>query len=160
MGFLLGLMTVILALDCVFLILLILIQLPKKEAGVGTAFGGAATDALFGAGTGNALTNMTKYAATLFFILALVLSIANASRVKNDAIRVKLAEQANASQRMALPSTAASNLLEKAVKPESNALSAPVVGGTNARKPLTNSPAPGTNQPLPLSTNQTVPPPK
>lgn len=56
-----GLLTVILVLDCLFLILLVLIQLPKKEAGAGLAFGGAASDALFGAGSGNALTKVTKY---------------------------------------------------------------------------------------------------
>ncbi|MHB8522782.1 MAG: preprotein translocase subunit SecG [Limisphaerales bacterium] len=77
MGFLIGLLTVILVLNCLVLILLILIQLPKKEAGAGTAFGGGATDALFGAGTGNALTNLTKYAATLFFVLAIGLSLLN-----------------------------------------------------------------------------------
>jgi protein translocase SecG subunit len=48
-----------------------LIQLPKKEAGAGLAFGGATTDALFGAGSGNALTKITKYATVIFFILAL-----------------------------------------------------------------------------------------
>jgi protein translocase SecG subunit len=80
MDFLLNLMTVVLALDCLFLILLILIQLPKKDAGAGTAFGGGTTDALFGAGTGNALTNLTKYATGVFFVLSLVLSIANASK--------------------------------------------------------------------------------
>ena len=58
-GFIIGLLTVILVLDCLFLVLLILIQLPKKEAGAGIAFGGGATDALFGAGSGNALTKIT-----------------------------------------------------------------------------------------------------
>src|SRR6185503_11222212 len=62
-------------LDCAVLILLILIQLPKKEAGAGLAFGGTATDALFGAGSGTVLTKITKYAATVFFALALFLSI-------------------------------------------------------------------------------------
>ena len=36
------LFSVFLILDCLFLGLLILIQLPKKEAGVGVAFGGGA----------------------------------------------------------------------------------------------------------------------
>jgi protein translocase SecG subunit len=54
--------------------LLVLIQLPKKEAGVGVAFGGGATDALFGAGSGNALTKLTKYTATAFFVLVIVLA--------------------------------------------------------------------------------------
>ncbi|MCX7865936.1 preprotein translocase subunit SecG [Limisphaera sp. VF-2] len=75
MGFLIGLLTFILVLDCLFLILLVLIQLPKKEAGAGVAFGGAATDALFGAGTGTVLTRITKYAAATFFGLAIVLGL-------------------------------------------------------------------------------------
>lgn len=75
MSFVAGLLTAVLVLDSLFLILLILVQLPKKEAGVGQAFGGGATDALFGAGTGNALTKMTKYAATIFLALCLVLYV-------------------------------------------------------------------------------------
>ena len=75
MSFVAGLLTAVLVLDSLLLILLILVQLPKKEAGVGQAFGGGATDALFGAGTGNALTNMTKYAAGTFLTLCLVLYI-------------------------------------------------------------------------------------
>jgi preprotein translocase subunit SecG len=75
MGFLIGLFTVILVLDCGLLTLLVLIQLPKKDAGAGLAFGGGATDALFGAGSGNVLTKITKYAATGFFVLALLLSV-------------------------------------------------------------------------------------
>jgi preprotein translocase subunit SecG len=68
-------LTILLVVDCLLLGLLILIQLPKKEAGVGVAFGGGATDALFGAGSGNALTKLTKYTATAFFALVIVLSI-------------------------------------------------------------------------------------
>ncbi len=75
MGFVIGLLTVGMLLDCLVLVLLVLIQLPKKEAGAGLAFGGAATDALFGAGSGNVLTKITKYAATAFFILAVGLSL-------------------------------------------------------------------------------------
>src|SRR5258706_2502570 len=72
------LFTTVLVLDCLVLMLLILIQLPKKEAGMGQAFGGAATDALFGAGSGTALTKITKYCAGIFLGLALFLSILNA----------------------------------------------------------------------------------
>src|SRR3954449_11994087 len=70
-----GLLTVIMVLDCAILIFLVLIQLPKKEAGAGLAFGAGATDALFGAGSGNVLTKITKYAATFFFAFAIVLSV-------------------------------------------------------------------------------------
>lgn len=75
MAFVIGLFTVVMVLDCLFLILLVLMQLPKKEAGAGLAFGGAATDALFGAGSGNFLTKATKYAAITFFVLAILLAV-------------------------------------------------------------------------------------
>ena len=68
-------LTVILFLNCLFMILLVLVQLPKKEAGLGTAFGGGATDALFGAGAGNVLTKLTKWCAVLFLVLCLALSL-------------------------------------------------------------------------------------
>jgi preprotein translocase subunit SecG len=75
MFFVIGLLTFFMVLDCIVLVLLVLIQLPKKEAGVGLAFGGAASDALFGAGSGNVLTKITKYAATIFFVMAVLLSV-------------------------------------------------------------------------------------
>ena len=68
-------LTVILFLNCLFLVLLVLVQLPKKEAGLGTSFGGGATDALFGSGAGNVLTKLTKWCAVLFLSLCLLLSL-------------------------------------------------------------------------------------
>ncbi len=75
--FLTVILTIAMVLDCLVLMLLVLIQLPKKEAGAGLAFGGGATDALFGAGSGNVLTSVTKWAAGIFFGLALILSMLN-----------------------------------------------------------------------------------
>src|SRR6266704_5530954 len=75
MGFIIGLLTLFMVLDCVVLVFLVLIQLPKKDAGAGLAFGGSATDALFGAGSGTVLTKITKYSAGIFFVLAVVLSV-------------------------------------------------------------------------------------
>jgi preprotein translocase subunit SecG len=93
------LLTVVLVLDCMFLILLVLVQLPKKEAGAGLAFGGAATDALFGAGSGTALTKVTKYAAGVFFALALILSVmgAHMRQGKSSELEEKLKEQSSKS---------------------------------------------------------------
>ena len=82
MMWIIGILTVFLILDCIFLMLLVLVQLPKKEAGMGQAFGGAATDALFGAGSGNALTKMTKYATVIFFVLTLGVSILYANQAR------------------------------------------------------------------------------
>ena len=77
MSFIAGILTVLLVLNCVLLILLVLVQLPKKDAGVGMAFGGGAADALFGAGSGNVLTKITKWATGIFFAMALILGLVN-----------------------------------------------------------------------------------
>jgi preprotein translocase subunit SecG len=98
MGFVIGLLTVVLVLNCLLLILLVLIQLPKKEAGAGLAFGAGATDALFGAGSGNVLTKVTKYAAGIFIGLTMLLSVLNinhhANRQSSDAVRKELEKAA------------------------------------------------------------------
>lgn len=83
MSWIVGILSVFLVLTCLLLILLVLIQLPKKEAGMGQAFGGGATDALFGAGSGTALTKMTKYATVTFFLLTLFLWVLKAQEVKH-----------------------------------------------------------------------------
>jgi len=78
--FLIILLSVVMVLDCVVLCFLVLMQLPKKEAGAGLAFGGAASDALFGAGSGNFLTKATKWTAGVFFALAFFLSLLQSYR--------------------------------------------------------------------------------
>ena len=80
MLFLIILLSVVMVIDCVVLVFLVLMQLPKKEAGAGLAFGGAATDALFGAGSGNFLTKATKYTAAIFFALAILLTLLQSHR--------------------------------------------------------------------------------
>ena len=91
MDLLIGLLTIILVLNCLLLVLLILIQLPKKDAGAGLAFGGGATDALFGSGTGTVLTRATRYGATVFLILAMSLSVMQSYQAK--ASRQSILEQ-------------------------------------------------------------------
>jgi preprotein translocase subunit SecG len=97
MAILIGLLTALLVLTCLFLGLLVLIQLPKKEAGMGSAFGGGMTDSILGAGSGNILTAATRYSAAFFLILALALSIlktreANAGKDKfNNALKTAVA---------------------------------------------------------------------
>ena len=99
-----GLLTVLLVLDCLFLILLVLVQLPKKEAGAGLAFGGAATDALFGAGSGNALTKITKYATIAFFVLLIIISLTSSSNRSGSSSFQRAIEQ-QSKQGPALPPT-------------------------------------------------------
>jgi preprotein translocase subunit SecG len=100
------LLTVLMFVDCVFLVFLVLLQLPKKEAGAGMAFGGAATDALFGAGSGNVLTKITKYVAGIFFGLAILMALMAAHKPKSDAqiLAEKLLQHTTAS--LAAPASA------------------------------------------------------
>jgi preprotein translocase subunit SecG len=140
MGFLIGLLTVVLVLDCILLMGLVLIQLPKKEAGAGLAFGGAATDALFGAGSGNVLTKITKYAATIFFVLAVVLSVMQ--RVhhssKTSAFVAGLTNAPSAGK-FAVPPTTPSSTPQAAV-PGTNAIK-PQLENTNIVVPPPATPA-------------------
>ncbi|MDP6891822.1 MAG: preprotein translocase subunit SecG [Verrucomicrobiota bacterium] len=83
MNILITLLTWILVLNCFFLVFLILIQLPKKESGSGLAFGGGALDMALGAGAGNMLTRITKFSASLFLGLCMVLAVISNSGGKN-----------------------------------------------------------------------------
>ena len=74
-AFLAGLIMFVMLVICLMLILLVLVQLPKKDAGAGLAFGSGAADALFGAGSGNALTKITKYGTVAFLVIAVLLGV-------------------------------------------------------------------------------------
>lgn len=144
MSFFIGFLTVVLVLDSLLLILLVLIQLPKKEAGAGVAFGGGATDALFGAGSGNALTKITRYAATVFFSLSLIISILYARHNPKDDSefqkKVKEAAAAAAGQRAAPPTAVAT--------PGTNSITIPTLApATPATAPTTDSSAPPATTP-------------
>ena len=126
-------LTVILFLDCLFLVLLVLVQLPKKEAGLGTAFGGGTTDALFGAGAGNVLTTLTKWCAILFLVLCLLLSM--------DFMKPREASEADMAGSADKTGNAASSQPDSnaSSQPDSNASSQP---DSNASKPDNNQSAP------------------
>ncbi len=98
MSFIIGLLMLVLVLVCIALIFLVLIQLPKKDAGAGLAFGGGATDALFGAGSGTVLTKATKYMAVAFFVLALgvgMLQSRNSDKYRSTKFGEKVNEQSS-----------------------------------------------------------------
>ena len=108
MLFLIILLSVVLVIDCTILVFLVLMQLPKKEAGAGLAFGGAATDALFGAGSGNFLTKATKYTAGIFFALAIILSLLQSYKAhqRGSEFMQRLKEHQNEQPAITAPPTA------------------------------------------------------
>ncbi len=104
MSWIVAILSVFLVIACLLLILLVLIQLPKKEAGMGQAFGGGATDALFGAGSGTALTKMTKYTTGIFFVLTMLLWILKAQDAKQTGSNLeKTMQQLGKSEKAAIP---------------------------------------------------------
>ena len=107
MSLLIGLLTLVLVLNCALLALLVLMQLPKKEAGAGLAFGGGASDTLFGAGSGNVLSQATKYVAGSFLVLCLLLGLLNtkANKSRREGVGQLIGKQAAAP--MVVPAIAA-----------------------------------------------------
>jgi preprotein translocase subunit SecG len=103
MNFIAGILTVVLVLNCVVLIFLVLIQLPKKDAGAGMAFGGGAADALFGAGSGNVLTKITKWATGIFFGLSLILGLVQVNAHRSNTPAFEKAVDQKQSQIPAAP---------------------------------------------------------
>ena len=95
MSLIIGFLTIVLVLTSFFLILLILAQLPKKEAGAGLAFGAGAAEAVFGAGAGTPLSKITKIFATLFLGLAVLLGVMNSYESKRSS---RLVDEAAANQ--------------------------------------------------------------
>jgi preprotein translocase subunit SecG len=146
MGFIAGILTALLVLNCLVLILLVLIQLPKKDAGAGMAFGGGAADALFGAGSGNALSKITKYATVIFFVLALLLGyLEDQLYNKNSASRF---EQQVQQKQMETPVTPPPTLpaasMPAGAATATNLLSVPLTtpGGAPAAAPNSSNAAP------------------
>jgi protein translocase SecG subunit len=140
MTILIVLFTILLIVDCLFLGLLILIQLPKKEAGAGVAFGGGATDALFGAGSGTALSNLTKYTATAFFVLVFALSILNTHARHSDVSALK--RQMEKQNALPMPAPSSPAPAPATPPPASTSATMPLMISTNAVAPTTT---PATN---------------
>ena len=136
MSFIAGILTVLLALNCLLLILLVLVQLPKKDAGAGMAFGGGTADALFGAGSGNALTKITKWAAGIFFGLALLLGYMQ-DNLRSGASASEFEKAVQQKQQAQVPAQtpAPPAITQPAALPATNSLLSlpiPATAGTNA----------------------------
>jgi preprotein translocase subunit SecG len=142
MSFIVAVLTFFLVINCALLILLILIQLPKKDAGAGMAFGGAAADALFGAGSGNVLTKVTKYSTIIFFGLALVLGYLQ-NRVHNQGSVLEFEKQVQQKQQTQMPVSAPPPVTppvsQPAAAPKNDLLSLPLSAPTNAPAAPTQS---------------------
>ena len=142
MSFIVGILMVLMVLNCVLLIILVLVQLPKKDAGAGLAFGGGAADALFGAGSGNALTKITKWAAGIFMALAILLGLMENKVFRGDTSAFEKAVREKQMQSQTITPGPA----------QSPSPSATPAAGNNSFLPLTTA-LPATNPPSAGTTN-------
>ena len=151
MSLLIGFLTFILVVNCLFLILLVLVQLPKKEAGAGLAFGAGAVDTLIGAGSGNALTKMTKYAAGIFLGLGVLLAVLNAQRQHGSSRGLQEELSRKAGGIPALPSAPTASANSGTLTATTNPAATPAAGTQSTNMPaLRLNPAvqvPATNAP-------------
>ena len=138
MSFIAALLTFVLVINCLLLIFLVLVQLPKKDAGAGMAFGAGAADALFGAGSGNALTKITKYSAGALIGLCLLINLVSGNP-NNDTSAADFAKkvQQKAMQGTA-PATAPSAMSAQPTTtpptaPVTTPAATPAAGSTNGK---------------------------
>ncbi|MFZ0827723.1 MAG: preprotein translocase subunit SecG [Verrucomicrobiia bacterium] len=133
MSFIAGILTFFLVINCLLLVLLILVQLPKKDAGAGLAFGGGAADALFGAGSGNVLTKVTKWATVVFFVMALFLGYLQDQLHKSNSVAVfeKQVEQKQSQLPISTPQPMTQPVSQPTAAPTNNLLSVPLSVPTN-----------------------------
>ena len=131
MAFITGLLLTVQVLTCVFLILIVLMQPSKADGGLGAAFGGGATDTLFGARTGNVLTKATVWSACIIFVTSLLLAILIAHQKTSSPVLDKIA---------ATPPAAA----EKASTPASTKKETPKLGEPAPAKEAAKSTTPST----------------
>lgn len=76
---------------CAWLILLILMQKPSANAGMGAALGGGAAESAFGGEASSVLTRWTVFGVVSFFFLTLTLSLMQIYRHHHDGNRKELA---------------------------------------------------------------------
>ncbi len=158
MSLLIGFLTFILVVNCLFLILLVLVQLPKKEAGAGLAFGAGAVDTLIGAGSGNALTKLTKYASGSFLGLAVLLAVLNAQRhqAPSRSLQEQLAKKSGATPMLPVSQPAKTTTPASTTTTPAAPTTAPENNATAA--PATTQPAPAIQlNPTPATPGQTTP---
>ncbi len=67
---LIGLFTLVLVIACILLVLVILMQRPNANAGMGAALGGGMAEGAFGGEAGNVLTKATVKLTIIYFVLS------------------------------------------------------------------------------------------
>ena len=130
--FLLYASVVALFLVCILVVLVILMQRPSANAGMGSALGGGAAETVFGGESANVLSKMTTTLTVILFILSFGLYLGFVAREKTapKALDAKATAPVAAPAAPATPASAAA-------KPQST----PAPAATTPAKPAAPAPA-------------------
>ncbi len=130
--FLLYASVVALFLVCILVVLVILMQRPSANAGMGSALGGGAAETVFGGESANVLSKMTTTLTVILFILSFGLYLGFVAREKTapKALDAKATAPVAAPAAPAAPASAAA-------KPQST----PAPAATTPAKPAAPAPA-------------------
>lgn len=79
-SFLIGFFSIALILISVFITLIVLMQRPSANSGMGSSLGGGIAESAFGGESANILTRYTIYAVVAFFVITFGLYLGNMSR--------------------------------------------------------------------------------
>lgn len=126
-SFLIVLLSLALTLISLFSVLIILMQRPSEDAGMGSALGGGAVTSIFGGEAGNVLHRWTISSTILFFLLSLLLSLLYMAREGKKEVIMKLI-------------SAPKSLAAPAPLPEEEASPAPTEGGLIEEKSIEERP--------------------
>jgi preprotein translocase subunit SecG len=134
--FLLYASVVALFLVCILVVLVILMQRPSANAGMGSALGGGAAETVFGGESANVLSKMTTTLTVILFILSFGLYLGFVAREKTGtkALDPKATAPAAAP---AAPASATTPLAPAAAKPQPT----PAPAATTPAKPAAPAPA-------------------
>ena len=135
--FLLYASVVALFLVCILVVLVILMQRPSANAGMGSALGGGAAETVFGGESANVLSKMTTTLTVILFILSFGLYLGFVAREKTGTKALDPKATAPAAAPAAPAAAAPSVPAPAAAKPQST----PVPAATTPAKPAAPAPA-------------------
>ena len=144
-GFFIGFLTIVLALVCLLMVVIVMMQKPKQE-GLGAAFGGGAVDSMWGANATNILQKITVWLAVMFFVITMLLAILVGVKQKGKINKEQLTTQPD---KPAVEGNNTSVGPTPTTPPPVNPITTDPIQIPPAPKPDGATPEPGTEAPKP-----------
>ena len=139
--FLLYASVVALFLVCILVVLVILMQRPSANAGMGSALGGGAAETVFGGESANVLSKMTTALTVILFVLSFGLYLgfvaADTKKKESKALGAEATKAVTAPVAPKAPVATPANPAPAAAKPQST----PAPAATTPAKPAAPAPA-------------------